>query len=50
MKHRPADCPHDDVTDVTTWGEQAAGVERGICVDCGLHLARDTNDDWEPAT
>lgn len=50
MRKRPADCPHDDVTDTTTWGDLGRGVERGLCVDCGLHLVRDANDDWEPAT
>ena len=44
----PATCPHDDVADATTWGEWAHGTEKGICVDCGTHLVRKPDSDWQP--
>lgn len=49
MHLQPSDCPHDDVAETITWGEAARGIERGICVDCGTHLARKPDGDWQPA-
>lgn len=42
-------CLHDDVTEIASWADLAAGIVTGVCNDCSRRMTRPPEGYWLPA-